>query len=486
MLKNIIANYVGKVWSIASIYIFIPIYIKLLGMEAYGIINFYTLLLAMLFFADAGLSATLNRELARSQSKEYVQRIVHTIERIYLYLCTFIGAFIIIAAPFIAKKFIHSDTLDSSHIINSIRLMGGAMALHFFSTLYISGLMGLQMQVKANAYQIIWGVFRAAIVIVPLFFFRTIEVYFAWQLIVNIVYLFFLRRFLWRKIKTDYKPYFDKPALRNIAGFALGMMGMTIISGLNTQIDKLIVSNKLTLTDFSYYSLASIISQIPMIVITPIALAVLPKLTKDSTNPDKSALIKTYHIYSFVIACIASAAAIILFNYPNHILSVLTKNHETVNTSIVIRCLITGSLFLACQYMPYHLALAFGHNKTNVIWGVCSLIITLPLTYFSIERYQLVGATIPWILLNFCAFTGLSFLIMKRLLASQFKKWLFISNLMPVATNIIIGIPFYFLLKDKSLVIIIIGIAVQLSITFMADYFLLVKNFKLRLSSFLS
>ena len=44
---------------------FTPLYLKLLGVEAYGLIGFYSTLLAMLAFADMGFTATLTREIAR-------------------------------------------------------------------------------------------------------------------------------------------------------------------------------------------------------------------------------------------------------------------------------------------------------------------------------------------------------------------------------------------------------------------------------------
>ncbi len=40
---------------------FIPLYIKFLGIEAYGIIGFFTTLQAMFTLLDLGLGYTLNR-----------------------------------------------------------------------------------------------------------------------------------------------------------------------------------------------------------------------------------------------------------------------------------------------------------------------------------------------------------------------------------------------------------------------------------------
>ncbi len=44
---------------------FVPVYIKLLGIEAYGLIGFFLTLVAILSLLDLGLGTTLNRRLAQ-------------------------------------------------------------------------------------------------------------------------------------------------------------------------------------------------------------------------------------------------------------------------------------------------------------------------------------------------------------------------------------------------------------------------------------
>lgn len=48
--------------------VFVPLYIKFLGMEAYGLIGFFATLQALFSILDLGLGATLNRELARASA----------------------------------------------------------------------------------------------------------------------------------------------------------------------------------------------------------------------------------------------------------------------------------------------------------------------------------------------------------------------------------------------------------------------------------
>ena len=62
---NILANFAGQAWSGLLTLALVPVYIKFLGIEAYGLIGFYAMLQGMLVVLDFGLGQTLNRELAR-------------------------------------------------------------------------------------------------------------------------------------------------------------------------------------------------------------------------------------------------------------------------------------------------------------------------------------------------------------------------------------------------------------------------------------
>ncbi|HMD01147.1 MAG TPA: polysaccharide biosynthesis protein, partial [Ferruginibacter sp.] len=55
---DIVANLVGKIWSALIAILFIPLYIKFLGIEAYGLVGFYVTLLGAITLLDLGLSAT--------------------------------------------------------------------------------------------------------------------------------------------------------------------------------------------------------------------------------------------------------------------------------------------------------------------------------------------------------------------------------------------------------------------------------------------
>ena len=61
---NVIANYLGQGWVALMGLAFVPIYIKYLGMEAYGLIGIFAVLQVSLTVLDMGMAPTLNREMA--------------------------------------------------------------------------------------------------------------------------------------------------------------------------------------------------------------------------------------------------------------------------------------------------------------------------------------------------------------------------------------------------------------------------------------
>ena len=66
---NILANFAGKGWNALMLVALVPLYIRVLGIEAYGLIGFFTTLQAVFALLDLGLSTTLNRETARLSAR---------------------------------------------------------------------------------------------------------------------------------------------------------------------------------------------------------------------------------------------------------------------------------------------------------------------------------------------------------------------------------------------------------------------------------
>jgi Polysaccharide biosynthesis protein. len=103
---NILANYFGSIWQMAMGVLFVPLYIKFLGIESYGIIGFFASLQAALFILDLGLSTTFSREIARlaptRSSDSTIRNSLATFSRAYWIIAIIAGAAFIDLSPLFA------------------------------------------------------------------------------------------------------------------------------------------------------------------------------------------------------------------------------------------------------------------------------------------------------------------------------------------------------------------------------------------------
>ncbi len=445
MIKNILANYVGRIWGIISVFLFVPFYVKLLGIESYAVISFYMVILTIMYFADGGLSATLNREISRSSDKLYIGRMLFTIERLYLIICASIILLIFYFSEIIAKNWLNSQSISLGDLSLYISLMGISVAFHLFTTLQSSGLMGLEKQVLSNSIQVASSIFRSALVLIPLYFYPTLLTFFLWQVFSNIVFFFITRYSLWKFIRTNATYEFDIKILKTVGRFAGGMMIMAVISSLNTQIDKLIISKMLSLKEFGYYALAGTISQVPELLITPIAMAILPRMVKYTVETEKYKLANLFHVNSFILSALSSTGAMVLFLFTKDFIIIWTNSIVIANTiENATKVLLIGGVFLSFQYMPYYLAIANGHTRTNVRLGIMALICTVPALVFFVVQYGLIGATYTWLIMNVVVFICLGYIIISIFLLDEFRKWLIYDTLIPLGISVIVGLVGYF------------------------------------------
>lgn len=471
--KNIIANYLGKIWGFVSIFVFIRLYINLLGIESYAIINFYTVILGLLVFADGGLTATLTRELARDIAISQKSNLVHTFERLYLAVCLLIIVSIYFSAELIANNFLQSKTYSVSQVAHYIRLIGVGVGLQLFSTLYDGGLQGLQQQVLTNKIRILWSLFKAGIVLLPLYFYPNLEVFFWWQILCNVVLLVVFRHKL-RMLLPNAKPLFSIALLKSSSKYAIGMMGIAFISAINIQIDKLVVSKYLTVELFGHYSIASTLAQLPVVAIGPIITAVFPLLSNAVSKQDIRSIQLNFHKYSFLITVLATPVVLCAGIYAEPLVNLWTGKPDIANSiEIVVRMLLIGALFLCFQMTPYYLALANGFTGINLYSGIAGLLIIVPMMVYTINHYGMFGATMPWVFVNVASFFVIGIYIVVKFLNNQLSNWLIWDILIPAAVTLTLGSMIYYLLEPindtylfilKSALITILSILVNILI----------------------
>ncbi|MCL5746564.1 MAG: hypothetical protein M1541_21970, partial [Acidobacteria bacterium] len=246
--SDIAANVGGKIWLAALNLGFTPIYLTLLGVEAFGLIGFYSTLLIAFTLFDVGLSSTLNREMARSfhdpHGTELRRDLLKTLQAIYFLITVAMIVAAITGAGLIAHYWVKPDKLSPGTIEVAVQFMGIATAFQMLFAFYSGGLLGLRKQVLYNIVNAAVATLRFAGSVLVLFVFsRTVEAFFLWQAAVNAFGAVAIACILWRVIpRVGRRARFSCGLLSSNWRFAGGLWATTVAGFLLGQADKVVVS----------------------------------------------------------------------------------------------------------------------------------------------------------------------------------------------------------------------------------------------------
>lgn len=457
-LVKLLSNYGSRVWSLVSVFIFIPLYIKILGSENYGLIGFYTLLLGIVGFADAGMTSAIIKEFSLEHDSNYKFSILRRLENIYWIVCLIIVLVVISFSGIISTYWLKPETISVEKLKYYVSLIGIGIVLQLLSSLYFGALFALNNQVKSNVIQLTWSFSRSAIVLLLLIFISpTLELYLWWQIFCNILYVLILRYYIIKELVKNSIIQLSvvlNKIPKHMVLYIKGMILIAIISAINIQADKIITSSLFRLDVFGFYNMASTLAQIPIIVGAPLISFVFPLLSRYAILEGEDNIFKTKIIFEkifFLINIAVISTSVLIIFYAKEI--ILLWTHGVIPTNIFsdivldVRLLIIGSFFLAIQFPFYYLLLAKGKTKYTIYQGVIQLIIGLPLLYICSSMYGLKGVPIPWVIINFGSFVYLMIIVFRYYLAINYKLFFLKIFLIPLVITIVCTMLFYLLFK---------------------------------------
>lgn len=435
MKKNIIANIFGKIWGVFSNFLFVPLYIKLLGFTSYSIISYTLVIAGVLAIIDSGLTATLSREFSR-QDKDNLQKAktYETLQIIYITLALCGVALIWIFSNQIANQ-LSIKNFSNGDLAYLFKIASIDLSFQLLFRFFLGGLIGLNKQVKANAVLIMWGICRNALVLVIIFFWPSLEWFFTWQAVSTIVFTVLAKLLLdketYKNQNFNLRIKFNKQAFNNVKRFTYGMLLIAVISAISSQTDKVMISKLMNLETLGYYTLAVSLSSILMIVVSPIATAVLPQITQLYSVNNMVSIKDIFNRYNKLISIIVSSILFVLIFFSGPLIEIWTGNKELANRSkMFVPYIALANAFVVLQTMYYQIALAAAYTKLNNIIGIINAIIIIPLYFFSFSLFGVSGIPAAYLFLQIANFFFYIYFINKEFLREVFLKELVFKQLL--------------------------------------------------------
>jgi O-antigen/teichoic acid export membrane protein len=415
----------------------LPLYVRLLGIEAYGVVGLFASMQVLVAFLDFGLGTTLTRELSgvgRDPGRLARGRdVAATFEAAYAGVAIVIGALLVAAGPLVASRWVNLQSLGAQEVSAALQLAGVALACQWPANLYSAGMSGLHRQTALAVSSSSFAALRVALSLLALWFSPTLESFFWSQIASGLVQSVGMRLQMWRALALPgHKASARMDLVHRSRAFAGGMTAITLTSIVLVQVDRVILSYLLPLSDFGVYFVASTLASGLYILISPVFSVIYPRLSALWSAADLPATVRLYHASSQAMAALILPLALVMAFFPAEALFVLTGDPALSARGGPILCaLVLGGALNGLMNIPYAMQLAAGWTRLTIATNLVAIAVLVPLTWWSVTLFGVTGGAVAWLGLNVGYFILTPQLMHHRLLRGEKLRWYVQDNLRP-------------------------------------------------------
>lgn len=463
--KNILASYASQIYTTFLGILVLPLYLKYLDVEAYGLVGFFTMLQAWFNLLDMGLTPTVARETARfrggSSDVLSYRRLLRVLQLIFLVIALLGGSLMFVFSGVIATAWLNVQTLPTGQVHLALQLIAIGVALRWMSGLYRGCISGSEQLVWLGGFNALVATLRfVGVLPVLIWVGHSPAVFFTYQLLVAVLELAGLATKsydLLPAIPTGHKLGWSLIVLFNpikpVLKFSLTIAFTSSVWVLVTQTDKLVLSKLLTLTDYAYFTLAVLAASGVIVISGPISSTLMPRMARLQAEGNVDGLVSLYRKATQLVAAIAIPASLVLAFFAEQILWVWTGDAIAAKSAAPILCLYAlGNGFLALAAFPYYLQFAKGDLKLHLIGNGIFLLLLVPLLVWATLKYGVTGAAYAWLIANSLYFFIWVPVVHQRFLQGLHWQWLLhdVAKIL-LSSVIIISVFYYFAIELNRL-----------------------------------
>jgi O-antigen/teichoic acid export membrane protein len=450
MKKNAIANYIGQLYIIAIGIFMLPFYLKYLGVEAYGLVGFFTMIMSWMVLLDLGLSPTLARESSKLKDKPNgileLKKTTLSIETFFIFISILFFIAMFFGSSWISTHWLDAKELSYKTIESSIKIMAFVIVLRWFVGLYQGSVIGFEHHIWLNIYKIIFATLKFLGGFLLIFYIsNNIINFFYFQLGVAIFEFLIIKIKIDGYMKVSQKVLPSFVRLKQIAPFALSIAYTSCIWVFITQLDKLMLSHYLTLKEYGFFTLVVVVSNAILQLFQPIGQVVLPRMTSLLSNGKENEMITLYHKATQIVSIIIFAISGMIAVFSYELLYAWTGDIEASKwASPILFWYALGNAAISLLSFQYYMQYAHGnlkyHVKGNTYFGLIQILIIV----FAVHFYGANGAGIAWFGLQTFFLLWWPGFIHGKFASGIHKDWIF-KDIMPI---LLMSIAYLVFLKE--------------------------------------
>jgi O-antigen/teichoic acid export membrane protein len=426
--------------------IFVPIYIKYIGIEGFGLVSIFVALSAIFGLLEMGMAPALNREVSNflggARSEQYLRNLLRTIEIIFFGVGTFVVLMFYFGSEFIIDSLLKLERSTNNGVNTGFYLMGAIAACRLFENIYSNFIAGFQRQVHLNIINSCIATVKGLGVILVLDWISpTTNTFFAYQLFISILSIVILRFLTYQSFpNSNLTGIFDINSLKSIRRLSASILLILILAQLITHIDKWFIVSSFGLKSFGYYGLATTVAGITYYFSNSIIQAIYPRLCELHGNKKDNEFIEIYHVGTQMVTIFSGGFSIFLFFFADEILFFWTNDRDLVsNVALPLRVLCLCALLNTQIQIPFQAQLAYGWTLLALVIHLLAIIFYFPLLMIMTPRYGLVGVAVSLLIINFGFLIFWPFFMHKKILIQEKLRWYLNDMVIPIFSMLFLG-----------------------------------------------
>lgn len=395
--RNILYNLVGQGLLLVLGFVATGVTYRQLGDEALGLIYAGYMLNTVLVGAlVAGLSRTVVREIAHNlkHNAPYVDALIRTANLLFWTAYALLVLFAWLLIPWVVEHWLNIHTMDITLAIRSMRMMMAGSLLGIVTPFYSAIAYGNENTGISNIADVTTAVLRqiGTLIVISLgadLFMTSVWIAFSFFVALPI-YWVGLQRFVASKVLFSFG--WSRQVLRESAGFASGMLLVSMTNVIQGQLDKIVISRLLPVGVFGYYTFAANTAERAGAVRAAIGMAAMPSFSSQAAIGDLNALRAQYiKVQDLMSIAAVPVYGLVAFAFP-FLLKLVFSAEIATHLGPTSALLVFATLLSSVISGAYNLAIARGQSRLIARSSIAALAISMPVSIGLIWRFGLTGA----------------------------------------------------------------------------------------------
>lgn len=472
-------NFIGGVWIGVLIIFSTPYFVSALGLDGYGLIAFWQILLALSAIFDFGLGASLVREFSKYKgSNERNSRycdLLSSLELLYILIAIFLWLAIYFSANWLATSWLKLDSISQYEASLTIEWMAGSISLQFLATLYFNGLAGLQRHKTFNGLQILSNTLKYLGGLVVIYFDTYLPNFFQYQVFFAFIICCIARMQVMKytnKSGMNFSSADGFAQVGKLLKYSGGMFLTTLCGLLLANADRIVLSKLMSADDLGKYTLAFTAAGVMQMVVLAFYRSYFPKFSELKASGDCTGLKITYYQGCRYVGVVLLPTSVAAFAFAPELFQVWI-GYTDDSVLFAFRLLIIATASSGLMWLPAALQQANGWTRLHVSLMILALFGGLPILIIGIKLVGMVGATAMMMVHGLIEITLGLWLMNRVLYPGENLHWYKLVVVIPLAISVPIAFFSYFAMPTNiSELVTLIWLAVTGTIMLIATFLL--------------